>query len=84
MGRRIEKGMIRGMIMPQERWAKTVGLQREDIRCEQREEMKSSARIRVEASAEEVEGIEDGANNFTSSSWMFFVENSAMNVSVFL
>ena len=47
------------------------------------EEKKASARIRVEASAEEVEGIDDDANNFTRSSWMFFVENSAMNASVF-
>ena len=30
--------------------------------------MESFARIRVEASAEEVEGIDDGANNFTRSS----------------
>ena len=39
----------------------------------------SFARIRVEASAEEVEGVDDGASNFTRSSWIFFVENSAAN-----
>lgn len=44
--------------------------------------VKSSARIRVEASAEEVDGIDDDVNNLTSSSWMFFVENSAASVSV--
>jgi len=45
--------------------------------------MKWSARIKVEASAEEQDGIDDGVNNFTSSSWMFFVENSAADASDF-
>ena len=38
------------------------------VSYDRREEKKSFARIRVEASAEEVEGIDDDANNFTRSS----------------
>lgn len=40
-------------------------------------------RMSVEASAEEVEGTDDDVNSFTSSSWIFFVENSAVGLSVF-
>lgn len=68
MGRRIGKGMTRGKITPQERRVETIELQHKIIRCEKREEMKSSARIKVDASAEEVEGIDDDASNFTRSS----------------
>ena len=66
MGQKRVRGTIRGMITLQERWAEIIELQQNGQL--QKEENKSIVRMRVEASAEEVEGIEEDANNFTSSS----------------
>lgn len=68
MDRRRERGMIRGTITLRERWVEIIELQHKKISCGRSEEKKPFVRISVEASAEEDEGIDDGANSFTRSS----------------